>query len=73
MSIESTTLKPKTGSERQWEYRERRKAEGWKQTPIWFSPEAQAVLDALPSDVTKEQFINDAITSAWNLIHPDAG
>ena len=64
-------MKPKTGSERQLEYRERRKAEGWRQAPIWFSPEAQAALDALPSDVTKEQFINDAIMAQY-VCEPDS-
>jgi len=53
------------------EYRERRKAEGWRQAPIWFSPEAQAALDALPSDVTKEQFINDAIIAQY-VREPDS-
>ena len=63
MSIESTTLKPKTGSERQLEYRERRKAEGWKQKPVWLSPEVQRVLGSIPDDTTIEQFINDAVLS----------
>jgi hypothetical protein len=63
LSIESTTLKPKTGSERQWEYRERRKAEGWKQKPVWLSPEVQRVLESIPDDTTIEQFINDAVLS----------
>jgi len=63
LSIESTTLKPKTGSERQLEYRERRKAEGWKQKPVWLSPEVQRVLGSIPDDTTIEQFINDAVLS----------
>ena len=56
-------MKPKTGSERQLEYRERRKAEGWKQKPVWLSPEVQRVLGSIPDDTTIEQFINDAVLS----------
>ena len=56
------------GAQRQSAYRERRKAEGWVQRPVWFSPEAQTVLDNLPDGVTREEFINDAITQQWLLI-----
>jgi|DEB0MinimDraft_6_1074348.scaffolds.fasta_scaffold04369_6 hypothetical protein len=63
-------MTPKTGSERQLAYRERRKAEGWKQKLMWFSPEAQRVLESLPDDQNIEQFVNDLIVSQ-NLTKPD--
>ena len=63
------TPKDETGSKRQSQYRERRKAEGWKQLPIWFSPEAQKVLNNLPEGVTHEQFINDALTAFYDPLN----
>ena len=61
----------KSTAERQSAYRDKRKADGWKQKLIWFSPEAQQVLDSIPEGQTLEQFLNDLVVAQKNLTKPN--